>query len=226
MADNAKTVNIGFGAGFTEEVYTRTGSLCDYRYIDGLNQHSGSIDPIFGPGCRIDAGEYGCYAAPTGHAGPEGSVIYDYVTLKPGMDTYVYLDVGFWGRSDKRSFGVVCGPHVWLCNYGQGGGAPERGDGYANILFNFHREMGNFRVVQQATLPFDKAGDWGAGTARIYLILPDMHMWPNPEELKKRRKEFFTEDELKALDRGVNNGKVIRNSAGSLDVPVKQDETP
>ena len=236
MGDDATTVMIGFGKALTQDVNNGTGSLWDYRYADetgepgsykyaGLSQYSGSIDPIYGPGCRIHPNNnYVCHAAPTGHGGPEGARKYDHVTLKPGHDTYVYLDVGFWGGATKRTFGLVCGPHVWLCNYGQGGSAPEPTDLSSNELFHFQKQMGNFGVVKHATVPLDKS-DSSNVSQRIYLILPDMHMWPNPEELRKRRKEFFDEEELKELDTGIKNGNLIRNNDGSLDVPIEKGES-
>lgn len=201
MADNAPTVVIRFGArnpADDDDDLVYTGSLWDYRYgsKSGLSKYSGSIDPIFGPECRIHSENYGCYAATTGIAGPESESPYDYVTLKPGQDTYVYMDVGFWGGSSKRFFGLVCGPHVWLCNFGRRGGAPEPTDPAAQQLSKFEKQMGNFMVVQHATVPLDHPD---SGSQIIYLILPDMHMWPDPEVVKKRRKEFFDQDELKAL---------------------------
>jgi hypothetical protein len=124
MADNAAIISIGFGKGLTSDVYSGSGSLWEYRYSgqshlnNDLSPYSGWTDPIFGPGCTIQANsKYMCYAAPTGPAGYEGSRKYDHVTLKRGQDTYVYLDVGFWGRANMRTFGLVCGPHVWLCDY-------------------------------------------------------------------------------------------------------------
>ncbi len=236
MTDNAKTVVIRFGARDTKDGFlgltgkpkvVETHSLWDYRYglASGLGQYSGSVDPIFGPACRISSQNYGCYAATTGKGGPEGSTPYDHVTLKPGQDTYVYLDVGFWGGSGKRSFGLVCGPHVWLCNFGQGGGAPDPTDFYSQHLSNFQKSMGNFGVAQHATVSLHQ-NDWDGLSFRIYLILPDMHMWPNPEELKKRRKEFFSQEESKALDGGIKQRKLIRKLDGTLDVPARPDETP
>ena len=210
MADSATTINIGFGKGGTTDVYTGTGSLWEYRYTglshlnNDLSPHSGWTDPIFGPGCTIQGKDnYLCYAAPTGHAGPEGSRRYDYVTLKRGQDTYVYLDVGFWGGADKRTFGLVCGPHVWLCDYGQRGSAPEPTDVFANELYHFHKAMGSFKVTTHATVPLDKSDIWSDGSVRIYLILPDMHMWPDPEVLKYRRKEFFDPARRRSRPRGL-----------------------
>jgi len=166
-----------------------------------------------------------CYAAPTGHGGPEGSRRYDYVTLKRGQDTFIYMDVGFWGGADKRTFGVVCGPHVWLCDYSQGGSAPEPTDVSSNELYAFHKAMGGFKVTTHATLPMEKSDPWGDGSAKIYLILPDMHMWPEPEVLKYRRKDFFEPEELKALDGGIKDGTLIRDSTGSLDIPIEKGES-
>jgi hypothetical protein len=220
--DNATNIYIGFGKGLTEDVYKATGSLWDFRYSGPQSQYSDSIDPIWGPECRIHGNNYACYAAPTGQAGPEGAHKYDHVTLKPGQDTYVYLDVGFWGGATRRTFGLICGPHVWLCNYGQKGGAPEPTDRFANELSQFQEVMGNFGVLNHATAPLDKS-DWDM---RIYMILPDMHMWPNPEELKKRRSEFFDAMELKELDGGMKDGELIRNTDGSIDVPAEKGESP
>ncbi len=223
MGDNAPTVVMGFGKALTEDVYKGTGSLWDYRYAD-MSQYSGSIDPIFGPGCRIHPNNnYACYAAPTGSGGPEGSRKYDYVTLKPGQDTYVYLDVGFWGGASKRTFGLVCGPHVWLCNYGQGGGgAPEPTDLFANELRYFQAQIGNFRVVTHATVPLENSDD---ASPKIYLVLPDMHMWPDPDVLKMRRREFFEPEESRVLDSSLKDRTVIRNKDGSLDIPVQKGES-
>jgi hypothetical protein len=57
------------------------------------------------------------------------------------------------------------------------------------------------------------------------MILPDMHMWPSPEELKKRRKEFFTPEELAALDSDLKDHKLVRQPDGSLDIPIKSGES-
>ncbi len=231
MADSAPTINIFFGKGGTSDVYTETGSLWEYRYggvshlNNGLSPYSGWTDPIFGPGCTIQAKDnYLCYAAPTGHAGPEGSRKYDYVTLKRGQDTYVYLDVGFWGGADKRCFGLVCGPHVWLCDYAQQGSAPEPTDLFANELYHFHKAMGGFKVTTHATVPLDKS-DSSDGSAKIHLILPDMHMWPEPEVLRYRRKEFFDPEELKALDGGLKDGTLLRKTDGSVDIPIEKGDS-
>lgn len=253
MADNAQSIMMYFGEGIFKDVsgnifnlhvskvIERTGHLWDYRYsgagpdvhrhgsqlgndpsID-LSTYSGAVDPIFGPGCRIQPNNgYACYAAPTGHGGPEGARKYDYVTLKPGHDEYVYLDVGFWGGAAKRTFGLVCGPHVWLCNYGQRGGAPDPTDLPSSELYNFQREIGNFRVIQHATVAHDNSD---AVERRIYMILPDMHMWPNPELLRNRRKEFFDAKELENLNDGIKSGKLIRNKDGLLDMPAKEGES-
>src|SRR5262249_24160965 len=99
---------------------------------------------------------------------------------------------------------------------------PESTDLFANELSHFQKEMGNFRVVKHATVPLDNPN---SGDARIYMILPDMHMWASPEELRKRRKEFFDEEELKVLDRSIKDGKVLRNKDGSLDIPVEKGES-
>ena len=224
MADNAKTVAIGFGNAFTPD-YNKTGSLWDYRYAGPEEQYSGRIDPIFGPGCKIHPNKnYACYAAPTGSSSPEGVHKYDYMTLKPGHETYVYLDVGFWGKTDRRTFGLICGPHVWLCDYSQHGEAPEPDatDLFARDLYFFHRDMGKFKVVNHATAPLDNT----SGTSqKLYLILPDMHMWPNPEELKRRRREFFEDEESKQLDSGLKDGTLIKNPDGSIDIPIQQGES-
>jgi hypothetical protein len=110
--------------------------------------------------------------------------------LRPGTDTFVYLDVGFWGGT-RRDFGLVCGPQVWLCRFGQQGGAPAPtapDDAPSNTLWSFYQFMRNFTVVNYATSSHvENTGD----SIDIKLILPDMHMWPDPQGLCDRRYEFL-----------------------------------
>jgi hypothetical protein len=50
-------------------------------------------------------------------------------------------------------------------------------------------------------------------------------MWPDPEVLKYRRKEFFEPEELKALDNGLKDGTLIRRTDGSLDTPIEKGDS-
>jgi hypothetical protein len=52
-----------------------------------------------------------------------------------------------------------------------------------------------------------------------------MHMWPDPEELKKRRREFFDDDEMKQLNSGLKDGTLVKNSGNALDIPNLNGES-
>lgn len=228
MAEKCKTVAINFGSIrakkyllFGQEEEHSTGSLWSFTYPTGSDvaQYSGATGAILGPDCRFTPFSPGCYAAPTGPNGPEGPSPWDHVTLSPGKDSYVYLDVGFWGGR-RRDFGLVCGDNVWLCSFGRGGSAPEPDDFPSQFLVNFHRLAGNFDVVQYAKA---KVGEYALSTS-IYLLLPDMHMWPDPGELNRRRNEFFSKPELDELHASLAAGKLQKRPDGTIDVPEAPEE--
>jgi hypothetical protein len=193
----AKEISIHFGKirsrifqWLNMDVSKSTGSFWDYTYDLSHASYEGKTQPIPGPDCQFTPGAFGCYSAPTGINGPEGPTPWDHVTLRPGSDSFIYLDVGFWG-ANRRDFGLVCGPEVWLCSFGEPVGAPKP---YGNIdspsytLYSFFHCMQNFTVVSHAT---SYHHDSYAASIQIDLILPDMHMWPDPQGLCDHRYEFL-----------------------------------
>jgi len=249
MADNCRYVPIHFGARFDEKwkipgfwgflkgesIYKETtieatGSLWDYAYgkDSGLTQYSAQTNAIQGPDCAFTPVAFGCFAAPTGTGGAEGKTPYDFITLKPGLDQFLYLDVGFWGGRTNRDFGLVCGPHAWLCSFGAGGGTPTPETLHEQHLCNFHRVMGNFTVKAYATVKLHD-DDWSGLALKIYVLLPDMHMWADPVELSKNRRKFFNPSETAALEKAVAEGKLTFSGPdGSYrlpDLPPWETET-
>ena len=175
---------------FGFDVTDSTASLWDYTYDLAKTKFEGKTQPILGPDCRFTPFAFGCFAAPTGVGGPEGPTPWDHVVLRPGSDTFVYMDVGFWG-GHRRDFGLVCGPHVWLCQFGQQRGAPapiNSTDAPSNALWSFYQFMGNFGVANYAV---SSHAEQAADSTQIRLILPDMHMWPDPQGLCDRRHQFL-----------------------------------
>ena len=160
---------------FGFDVTDSTASLWDYTYDLAKTKFEGKTQPILGPDCRFTPFAFGCFAAPTGVGGPEGPTPWDHVVLRPGSDTFVYMDVGFWG-GHRRDFGLVCGPHVWLCQFGQQRGAPapiNSTDAPSNALWSFYQFMGNFGVANYAV---SSHVEQAADSTQIRLILPDMRM--------------------------------------------------
>lgn len=209
----------GFWGLTGDKVREFTGSLWNFTYKLGTPQEtfSGSNEPILGPDCMFTPAAYGCYAAPTGPGGPEGKSAYDYITLKPGMDTMLYLDVGFWG-GDSRTFGLVCGPHAWLCKFGAVSGAPPGTDQCVESLVEFQKAVGCFSVVTYGNIKLHD-DDFSGLSTRIFLILPDMHMWPDPERLSQSRGDYMSAEEWDEVNASLASGKLVKKSDGSFDVP-------
>ena len=201
-----------------DEVQEFTGSLWDFTYDFGTPQSkfNGSNEPIVGPDCMFTPAAYGCYAAPTGPGGPEGTSAYDYITLKPGIDIMLYLDVGFWG-GNRRNFGLVCGPHAWLCEFGAVSGAPPATDMCVEMMVEFQKAVGCFSVVTYGNVRLHN-DDFGGLSFRIFLILPDMHMWPDPERLSKSLSDFMSREEWDEIDASLASGMLVRKPDGSFDV--------
>ncbi|MGB7759722.1 MAG: hypothetical protein WBL61_07835 [Bryobacteraceae bacterium] len=204
MPVECDTVSIDFKPGrskayivFGPESDDAPGSSYQFDYQPGslYAQYAGKIDPVVGPDCRFTPASVVCYAAPTGVGGPEGSgtgafsAPYDHVVIRPTKDSFIYLDVGFWGGT-QRDFALVCGPVVWLCEWKKGD-APAPADFYSQNLVNFRKAIWEFNVVSytRATHPDGSTGD--LSNLDIWLLLPDTHMWPDTAELCRRRNEFL-----------------------------------
>jgi hypothetical protein len=114
--------------------------------------------------------------------------------VHPGASGFVYLDCGAWaddanGKGTKRrNFGLVCGPHVYLCEFkgGEGPGADTPSVPSVRRLFEEMGENGcAFEVINyvDASAVAKKGVDIQLASRTytnpaLYLIMPDLHLPP------------------------------------------------
>ena len=105
------------------------------------------------------------------------------MTVAKQRPSFVYLDVGCWADdadgmgTRRRDFGLVCGPHVYLCEYVGGSEAPRTRVPAVREFFTGLANMGcGARVVRYA-----RARDFDRKTwqdPNLYLLLGDLHLPP------------------------------------------------
>jgi UDP-2,3-diacylglucosamine pyrophosphatase LpxH len=104
-------------------------------------------------------------------------------TLSRESSSFVYLDVGCWvddadGKGSRhRDFGLVCGPHVYLCEYVGGATVPQTRVPAVRSFFEGLAERGaGARVVR-----YCRARDIDRRTAEdpgLHLLVGDLHLPP------------------------------------------------
>lgn len=152
----------------------------DARLRDG----KGGFYYVFDEGglkCSEDASQYGdvCLVAPN-----------DMNIVAPHSPGFVYLDCGAWvdnadgNHTRRRDFGLVCGPHVYLCEFlgNRQGHLPDCSVPSVRKLFNELAANG-CRVGVQEYVNAGKANEITLNSAtrmdpNLYLVVPDFHMPP------------------------------------------------
>jgi len=126
------------------------------------------------------------HCAPAAHAGSRYCLVSRHEMSAIGRErpSFVYLDCGTWvDNSDgngtrRRDFGLVCGPHVYLCSYRPGGGVPRsRVPSVQRLFVDLSRQHCGVQVLQymRARPPFSSATPTDPN---LYLFLGDLHMPP------------------------------------------------
>jgi UDP-2,3-diacylglucosamine pyrophosphatase LpxH len=104
-------------------------------------------------------------------------------TLAKEDPTFVYLDVGCWADdadgsgTRRRDFGLVCGPHVYLCEYV---GKPVVPNTRVPAVRDFFTGMANLGCGARV-LGYAQARDVDRKTwedSEVYLLLGDLHLPP------------------------------------------------
>ncbi len=132
----------------------------------------------------FDQGSLHC--APAAHAGIRLCLVsrHEMSAVRRERPSFVYLDCGCWvdnadGQGTRRrDFGLVCGPHVYLCSYRAGGGVPRsRVPSVQRLFVDLSRQHCGVQVLQYARArpPFAAAT---ATDPSLYLFLGDLHMPP------------------------------------------------
>jgi UDP-2,3-diacylglucosamine pyrophosphatase LpxH len=114
---------------------------------------------------------------------------HDMNVIAPHNPGFVYLDCGAWmdnadGKGKRvREFGLVCGPHVYLCNFVGGHGVPP--DSSVPIVQSFFHELARngcvVNVQQYVNASKENEIKLSRATLKdhdLYLIVPDFHMPP------------------------------------------------
>jgi UDP-2,3-diacylglucosamine pyrophosphatase LpxH len=112
------------------------------------------------------------------------------VSVASDHPSFVYLDCGSWednpiGENDKnnpskrsRDFGLVCGPHVYLCEFTGSKSAPESKVKSVKTLFeDLARNGCGVRVLEYATAKPPMANTT-PNDPNLYLVLGDLHLPP------------------------------------------------
>ncbi len=98
--------------------------------------------------------------------------------------SFVYLDIGCWcdnahgGREQRRDFAIVCGPHVYLCEFKQNGIVPfSRVEAVQKFFSEVANQGYGIQVVRYLC-----ANTWAkkiSTDANLYLFLGDLHLPPS-----------------------------------------------
>ena len=120
-----------------------------------------------------DAGQSFCLASPRERS-----------SFTRDHPSFVYLDCGAWvddadGRGTRRrDFGLICGPHVYLCKYSGDNAAPSSGVSHVQSFFRGMATQGRgVRVVKYARMREPLAPATRTDN-NLYLFIADFHLPP------------------------------------------------
>jgi UDP-2,3-diacylglucosamine pyrophosphatase LpxH len=159
------------GQRYTQPLY--------YKYDPDLAKDRGGFRFIFNKGaltCSHVVGydESMCEATPNKMA-----------NVNHDRPSFVYLDIGCWcdsshggSEEQRRDFAIVCGPHVYLCEFNKNGVVPlSRVETVQNFFVAVADQGYGINVVQYLC-----ANTWAkkiSTDANLYLFLGDLHLPPS-----------------------------------------------
>ena len=150
----------------------------NYTFNRGIGGGQGGFHFVFNEGgleCSVSAesGNEFCIASP--------AEMNSYNLHRP---SFIYLDCGAWvnnadgNNTRRRDFGLICGPHVYLCEFVSGGSDPSSNIPGVQGFFNGLAQNGyGVNVIQYARATHPLAPTTPTDP-NIYLFLADLHLPP------------------------------------------------